>query len=159
MTYDSIYMVCNGLAIAGWSLLIILPRWKWSQRLISAVLIPLLLGGVYFYLFMLHRGSVEGSFQSLQALQLLMTNPGFLVAGWVHYLCFDLFIGAWEVRDANRLGIQHWHIMPCLLFTGLYGPIGLLLYFFIRFIMTRKIMVGTPGEEIEDEEDNSRLSK
>jgi len=151
MTYDTLFTVCNGLAIAGWSLLIFLPKWTWTQRLISGVLIPFMLGGVYLYLFMLHRGSVQGSFQSLNELQLLMTNPGFLIAGWVHYLSFDLFIGAWQVRDAHRLGLQHWHIVPCLLFTGLYGPVGFLLYFTVRFALTGKILVGRPKDEDEDD--------
>ena len=52
--------------------------------------------------------------------------------GWVHYLAFDLFIGAWQVRDARVQGISHLLVIPCLQLTFLFGPAGLLLYFLIR---------------------------
>lgn len=151
MTYDFLFTASNTLAITGWVLLLFLPKWIWTQRLISAVIIPVLLGGIYLYLFMAHRATVQGSFQSLEELQILMENPGFLIAGWVHWLSFDLFIGAWQVRDADRLGIQHWHIIPCLIFTGLYGPLGLLIYFTIRFVMTGSLLVGRPKEDEDDD--------
>jgi hypothetical protein len=55
------------------------------------------------------------------------------VAGWVHYLIFDLFVGAWESRDAVRREVPHWLAVPCLLGTLMFGPIGLLLYITARF--------------------------
>ncbi len=55
-----------------------------------------------------------------------------VVAGWIHYLVFDLFVGAWEVRDARRRGVNHLAVVPCLLLTLLLGPIGLMLYLAIR---------------------------
>ena len=55
-----------------------------------------------------------------------------LLAGWIHYLAFDLFIGGWETRDAVRNGIPHLLVIPCLLLTFMLGPIGLLAYFALR---------------------------
>jgi len=49
-----------------------------------------------------------------------------LLAGWVHYLAFDLFIGSWEVEDAAANGIPHWLLLPCLFLTLMVGPVGLL---------------------------------
>jgi hypothetical protein len=46
----------------------------------------------------------------------------------VHYLAFDLFVGTWETRDAVGRGIPRWIVMPCLLWTFLFGPIGWLAY-------------------------------
>jgi len=63
------------------------------------------------------------------------------LAGWVHYLAFDLFIGSWEVRDANRHGIPPWAIIPSLILTFLFGPMGLLLYFLIRIARIRRLIV------------------
>jgi hypothetical protein len=62
----------------------------------------------------------------------LFSNPWVLLAGWTHYLAFDLFIGGWEVRDAQRRGIPHLFIVPALVLTFLFGPAGLLLYLAIR---------------------------
>ena len=52
--------------------------------------------------------------------------------GWAHYLAFDLFIGGWEVRDAQRHGIPHLLVVPALVLTFLFGPAGWLLYMGIR---------------------------
>nr|WP_235727181.1 ABA4-like family protein [Hymenobacter siberiensis] len=74
----------------------------------------------------------EGGFQSLDAVAALFRDPWALLAGWVHYLCFDMWTGAWEVRDAQRRGMPHGLLIPCLLLTFLFGPVGLLLYFGVR---------------------------
>ena len=60
-----------------------------------------------------------------------------MLVGWVHYLVFDLFVGAWIVRDARRRGIHHGLVLPCLFFTLMLGPIGLLLYAGLRFARDR----------------------
>jgi hypothetical protein len=62
----------------------------------------------------------------------LFSNDFLLLAGWIHYLAFDLFIGSWEVRDARRLGIHHLTVVPCLVLTFMLGPVGLLLYLALR---------------------------
>jgi hypothetical protein len=60
------------------------------------------------------------------------TSPVAATAGWIHYLVFDLFIGAWQSRDAQRRGLPHWAVIPCLIVTLLAGPVGLLLYLALR---------------------------
>ena len=69
-----------------------------------------------------------------------------LLAGWLHYLAFDLFTGSWEARDAVRLGISRWLAAPCLLLTFLLGPVGLGLYLLLRLGMRRRF-----GASIESE--------
>ena len=64
-----------------------------------------------------------------------------LLAGWVHYLAFDLFIGAWESRDSQRLEIPRLVMSPCYLMTFMLGPIGLLFYFAIRTAKTKSLEV------------------
>ena len=76
--------------------------------------------------------------ESLAALSLLFQNPTALLAGWIHYIAFDLFVGAWQVRDAKRLGINHWLVVPCLIATLMAGPIGLLLYSCLRFALKQQ---------------------
>ena len=74
----------------------------------------------------------EGGFSSLAGVRALFDNPWGLLAGWTHYLAFDLFIGGWEVRDAQRRGVPHLLIVPALALTFLFGPAGLLLYLATR---------------------------
>jgi len=140
MTPDLIFQLANSVAPLAWTLLVFAPRWKWTHHLIISGAIPLLLGLVYFMLIVLHFGDSEGDFGSLAGVQALFQNPYALVAGWIHYLAFDLFIGSWEVRNSQAHGISHWLVIPCLLLTFFFGPIGVLLYFIIRWWKTRQLL-------------------
>lgn len=132
MSPDAFFQIVNPLVLPGWALLIFAPRWAWTQR-IAAVGLPLVLA--VFYLVTLATALREGgggSFNSLEGVATLFQSRMALLAGWIHYLAFDLFIGAWEVRDAQHRGLQHGLVVPCLLLTFLFGPIGLLCYFALR---------------------------
>ena len=126
------------LAMAGWLLLVILPRNN-IARLVSGVVIPLLLSTGYFILIAMNLQGAEGGFGSLADVAMLFQKPELLLAGWIHYLAFDLFIGAWEVRDSQRHGIHHLVVIPSLVMTFMLGPIGLLFYFAIRTAKTRAL--------------------
>ena len=147
MAAETVFSLCNMAVLPGWALLIFLPRWKWTLGLISAGLIPFVLGLVYVGLFLSQGfGSEEGGgFGSVEAVSILFTNPYLLTAGWIHYLAFDLFIGSWEVWDSQEKGISHWLIIPCLLLTFLLGPTGLALYLAIRTIKTKDTTIYTPA--------------
>lgn len=142
MPPETIFSACSTLVLPGWLLLVFLPRWKWSARIVSAVLIPLALAVVYVSIVVAHFGQSEGGFGSLADVSRLFQNPHALLAGWIHYLAFDLFVGAWEVRDAQRVGLHHLLVVPCLALTFLLGPAGLLLYFLLRWALRREFFVG-----------------
>ena len=142
MSPETIFSACGMLVLPGWLLLVFLPRWRWTARLIAAVIIPALIGVVYVYLVATHFGRSEGGFGSLAEVSRLFQNPHALLAGWIHYLAFDLFVGAWEVRDAQRVGVHHLLVVPCLALTFLFGPAGLLLYFLLRWALRREFFVG-----------------
>jgi hypothetical protein len=131
MTAESLFSICSMLVLPGWVLLVFLPRWSWTQR-IAAGVVPLVLAIAYLVLIVTNFRKSQGGFGSLQQVSQLFQNPYNLLAGWVHYLAFDLFTGAWEVRDAARLRIAHALVIPCLVLTFLFGPIGLLTWFLIR---------------------------
>lgn len=141
MTVEGIFSICNTAVLPGWLLLVVLPRWKWTARLITSVMIPALLGLVYLYLVITQFGKTAGGFGSLAQVQQLFQNPAMLLAGWIHYLAFDLFIGSWEVRDAQRLGLNHLLVIPCLALTFLFGPIGLMLYLLMRWAVKKQTLV------------------
>ena len=131
---STLFLISNYSIIPAWLLLFLAPRWEWTGKIIFYAWVPLILGALYIYCFVMARPSPEGGgFGSLEAVQILFTNPYSALAGWVHYLVFDLFIGAWEVRDSQRNGIRHLWIVPCLFFTLMAGPAGLLLYLCIRY--------------------------
>ena len=82
-----------------------------------------------------------GGFFTLEQVHTLFQHPHSVLVGWTHYLAFDLFIGSWEVRDAQRHGISHFVVIPCLILTFLFGPIGLLLYLAIRLAKSRTLQL------------------
>jgi hypothetical protein len=131
MTAESLFSACSLVVLPGWVLLVFLPRWSWTQK-VAAVVVPLLLAVAYLLLIVMNFGKSQGGFGSLQQVAQLFQNHYLLLAGWIHYLAFDLFTGAWEVRDAARLRINHALVIPCLALTFLFGPIGLLTWFLIR---------------------------
>ena len=139
MSAEKLFSLCSMTALAGWLILAVFPRKRWSAPLVTGVLIPALLSLVYLGLIATHFGSSKGDFQSLAGVATLFSDPYVLLAGWVHYLAFDLFIGSFEVRDAQRVGISHFVVLPCLFFTFMLGPIGFLLYMVVRFVKTRRL--------------------
>ena len=82
-----------------------------------------------------------GGFGTLEGVAILFGNPYVLTAGWIHYLAFDLFIGAWEVQDSQQRNISHWLVILCLLLTFMLGPTGLALYLIIRTVKTRRFEI------------------
>jgi chromate transport protein ChrA len=131
MSADAVFSICNSVALAGWLILAMAGRRRWAASL-TGVILPLLLAVAYLVLLVSHWGETKGGFGTLTDVAALFSNRWVLVAGWIHYLCFDLFIGSWEVRDAESRGISHWLVIPCLFLTFMFGPVGLLLYFAVR---------------------------
>jgi hypothetical protein len=76
-----------------------------------------------------------GGFSSLSAVAALFADPWLLLAGWIHYLAFDLIVGGWEVRDARRRSISHGLVVPCLFLTFMFGPAGWLAYMTVRKVL------------------------
>jgi Domain of unknown function (DUF4281) len=136
MTAEQLFSILNLIAVAGWLMLIILPRVRWTSTVVPIVL-PSVLAVVYVILIAAMLTRSEGGFSSLASVRTLFDNPWLLLAGWTHYLAFDLFVGGWEVRDAQRHGIPHLLVVPALVLTFLFGPAGLLLYLAIRWFARR----------------------
>ncbi len=139
MKPEIIFKICNIGIFPMWLLLIFVPKWKWTGKIIHAIWIPIILALFYGWAFLSASPMPKGgSFNSLEGVMILFTNPKIALAGWIHYLVFDLFVGAWEVRDSKRIGIHHAFVVPCLIFTFMLGPIGLFFYLIIRLITKKK---------------------
>ena len=110
-------------------------------KLLTGIIIPLTLALIYLTYIFLFIADAPGGFGSLAEVRKLFGRDELLLAGWVHYLAFDLFIGAWESRDSQRLEIPRLVMIPCYLMTFMLGPIGLLFYFAIRTAKTKSLEV------------------
>jgi hypothetical protein len=141
MSADQLFSICNSIALLGWLILAIAGPRRWASHLTTGVIVPLLLAVAYLLLVVGHWGETKGGFGTLTDVAALFSNRWLLLAGWIHFLCFDLFTGSWEVRDAQARGISHWLVIPCLFFTFMFGPVGLLFYFALRIVRLRAIEV------------------
>ena len=138
MSLETVFSFTSFIAMFGWILLVIVPNDP-RAKLLTGIIIPLTLSIIYLVFIFLHFGNAPGGFGSLAEVRTLFGKDELLLAGWVHYLAFDLFIGAWESRDARRLQIPRLVMVPCYVMTFMLGPIGLLFYFAIRTAKTKAL--------------------
>lgn len=137
MSFEQLFSSASTLAMLGWVILIFLPRrWKWVN-LIPAIIIPLVLSLVYSVLIARYFFSAEGGFDTLANVQQLFTFPAAALAGWVHFLAFDLYVGGIVARQADELGLSRLIQAPILLLTFMFGPFGFLLFMLVKMAMLR----------------------
>ncbi len=141
MNLEAFFSAAGYIALPGWLLLVLAPWWRPTTQLIAPFVIPLILALLYAFLMVTNIGQANGDFNSLAGVRGLFEVDALLLAGWIHYLAFDLFIGAWEVRDSRRYGIPHLLVVPCLICTLMLGPIGLALYFAVRTAARRSVWI------------------
>lgn len=132
MDLETVYSLCSAIAFAGWACLAAAPLAR-DRLVMLARVAALVLAAAYLIQFFTITQPTDGNFSSLAGVTALFSQPGNVMLGWTHYLAFDLFIGSWEVEDAGKRGVPHWLVLPCLFFTLMLGPIGLGLYFILRW--------------------------
>lgn len=137
MTPDHVFSISNSLAMAGWIILIFLRFWKTRDRYVFGIIILLLAATYSWLIFSNISGDVFRNFSTLSGVSELFANKNLLLAGWIHYLAFDLLAGIYIINNAAKNNINHWMISPLLLLTFLFGPAGLLLYYLVRWIRTK----------------------
>lgn len=137
MSAESTFTLLNSIALVAWLLIAAFPRRPLVVQTIAGAAVPAFFAVAYIAMIASAWGGSEGSFSSLQGVATLFENPWLLLAGWTHYLAFDLLVGVWEVRDASERGIPHVMVLPCLLLTFLFGPTGWLLYLVLRRVRSQ----------------------
>jgi hypothetical protein len=143
LTPDFLFKAASNVTVLGWVLLLLAPRWRGTRAVVLTGALPLVLAATYVVLIgyqTLAHPVAGAGFGSLGQVAALFREPWALVAGWVHYLCFDMWIGAWESRDAQRRGVPHLVLLPCLVATFMLGPLGLLLYCGVRQRYPRPVL-------------------
>lgn len=137
MSLEALFSAANTLAMAGWVALMVAPRARLANWHLAGLALPALLSAAYAILLAVHAPSAEGGFSSLASVASLFRTDGVLLAGWVHYLAFDLFVGAWICRRGAAEGINPWLLRLCLPPTFLAGPVGLLIFLGLRLALAR----------------------
>jgi hypothetical protein len=140
MNLETIFSVMSMLAMAGWICLALAPLRR-PVLIAAARVIAALLSVAYVVL--IYRGLTTpggpegGGFDSLAKVMILLSVPATMLPAWIHFLCFDLWVGTWEAEDAPKSGVPHWLMLPVFFLTFMYGPAGLLLYLVLRTVAGR----------------------
>jgi hypothetical protein len=119
-----------------WFLMIVLPHWRWTRRLLQSPLVIVIPALIYAALILPQFSTIVSTVSnpSLAAIAELLSTPAGATIAWVHFLAFDLFVGRWAYLDSRERGISAWFMAPILFFTLMLGPIGFLLYLGARAV-------------------------
>ncbi|WP_421857137.1 ABA4-like family protein [Oricola sp.] len=136
MNPETLFSAASLLAMVGWLVLLASPWALRQTQFVSGIAIPLVLSVGYTAIILTSWANAEGGFGSLVDVATLFESPMLLLGGWIHFLAFDLFIGAWQVRTARRAAIPFLLVVPCLFLTFMFGPVGLLAFMILRTART-----------------------
>ncbi len=139
MTPTTVFSIANLLVLPMWILMIFLPKWKVTQFLMDYKLIPLLLSliyAVYIIQSLMTGGMMD--FGTLESVMALFKEETAVLAGWVHYLAFDLLVGMWIVGQNRKVGVHRALLALCLLGTFMFGPLGFLLFMLLKALKTNR---------------------
>jgi hypothetical protein len=125
-----VYRLVNLTPLLWWLAMIVAPGWSGTRALTTSR--GLFAGlGLFYGAFLLKAITEEGPpnyGKYEQGPRRLSQSHAGLLAGWAHYLAFDLFVGVWIYRTGQA---EKRSTRAPLLLTFLAGPLGLL-YFLIR---------------------------
>lgn len=143
MNAELVFRIANLVAVAGWFLLagsLFISGPRVFRILVYGTFVSLALSAAYLAALVIGmQDGGGGGFGSLAAVQELFANPTLLLAGWIHYLAFDLFVGTWMAANSRRTNVPRLLVIPCLFFTFMFGPVGFLSYVILRSLLRREV--------------------
>ncbi|MCB1166481.1 MAG: DUF4281 domain-containing protein [Leptospiraceae bacterium] len=151
MNLEIVFSTANMAASLGWILLIVWyaggHRWSILDAAVRQYWWPLALAVVYTIAITATMTGIlpssDGGFGSIKGVRTLFESDGALLAGWVHYLAFDLFVGIGVGQSAKQRGISIWLMLPVWFFVFMFGPVGYVLWRLIR------IRAGKAGDGVQ----------
>jgi hypothetical protein len=137
MFYDSIFTIANTFALLAWIVLIIFPFRPFTNKVLIGAVVTILCVAYAVLVYQTLKPADFAKFNTLKGVTELLSVPGAALAGWIHYLAFDLMTGLFIANNAAKHGIGYAWVLPCLVLTFMLGPVGLLLYLLLRWALTK----------------------
>jgi hypothetical protein len=151
-TLEMIYHFTNIGVIPLWILLAFLPGWNGTKFLVNSILVPLILGLTYFYVFYIYINTSEGIFSNIldkgktfelymgiDQLKKVLSDKNVLLLFWIHFLTTNLVLGAWIATDAAKNKALQYIVLLPLVLTYFVGPVGLGVYLILRLLAAQKL--------------------
>ncbi len=134
---DLLYNAANLFVLPFWALMIFLPNWGVTRKVMGSFLPFVALAGLYIYLFASSLDpETAQAFSSTQLSDIarLFSMEKIAATGWVHFLVMDLFVGRWIYWEGQNTGVWTVHSLALSLFAG---PMGLLSHILTRWVSQR----------------------
>jgi len=139
MSPTQVFSIAGMITMPMWILMILLPKWKVTRFLIDYKVIPIALSIIYaVYIILAIQIGGWMDFGSLASVMALFTEEHAVLAGWVHYLAFDLVVGMWMLNQNKKVGIHQLLMAPCLFGTFMFGPMGFLLFTILKSLKQKQ---------------------
>jgi hypothetical protein len=131
---ETIFKIGNLIILPFWALMIFLPGWRVTKRIIGSPLISAAPAALYAALVIPRFVEIWRAVSNpeLSGIAALLGGPVGATVAWLHFLAFDLFVGRWIYLDGRERGISSWVMAPALFLTLMLGPCGFLLYLIAR---------------------------
>ena len=144
LTFENIYLFANWGVVPFWFLLVFMPGHAITRFFCHSVLVPLLLTIAYIFVaqeIFLEGNILEGFklYLSLDSLNDVFMNETLRLVFWLHFLAISLFVGSWIARDCQRHMVPKILSIPCIVTTYFAGPVGIVIYWFVRIFYAKKI--------------------
>ena len=137
---ETIFQLSNLLVVPFWFLMILLPHWRWTKRIMASLWTVVPAALLYAILVLPNFLALLGELASpeLASIAALLGTPEGAMIGWIHFLAFDLFVGRWAYLDSREKGFTAWLVSPILFVVFMFGPLGLLLYLAMRALLLQR---------------------
>ena len=139
---ETLFQLSALLVVPFWLLIVLLPKWQWTRRIMNTILVIVPAALLYLFLLVSNLDTTVDFLThlfppTLAVIQTLFGTIAGATIAWVHFGAFDLFVGRWVYLDSQAEGISAWIVSPILLVVFLLGPLGFLLYLATRWIVGR----------------------
>jgi hypothetical protein len=136
---ERLFSLSNLLVLPFWALMIALPHWRWTKRLLASplVVVPPVIVYAAVVLPRLPEILAAVANPALPDISRLLGAPAGATAAWAHFLAFDLFVGRWAYLDSRERNISAWIMAPTLFLILMLGPLGFALYLGVRLLAKR----------------------
>ncbi len=145
MDLDRLFSIAGAVAMTGWLALIVSVLFNLPalRRIVPALVVPVGLSVAYVALIVKAFPGAQGGFGSLDEVATLFGSRELLLAGWIHYLAFDLLVGAMLAQQNEQVGVPRLLMIPVFAATFLFGPAGFLAFQALRGIVARRPLATT----------------
>ena len=145
MIIEYLYNGANLFVLPFWTLMVILPNWSVTRRVMASVLpfVPLAIAYIFCFINSLDPESLEAfANPTLSVLAGLFADERVMATGWIHFVVMDLFVGRWIYWQGQEKGIFTRHSLALCLFAG---PIGLLCHLITAQLQERWLGLSQPS--------------